>query len=391
MNRKSNAAKTSRLACKKRTRTRSTAVLVAWLLSFGASWLAASPAWHHKGPHARSNHSAVYDPGSKRMIIYAGQHAKNFPNEYDVWWAIYNPGSDELNWVPAQPKGSGPGTRWGHAAVLDTANNRMVVFGGGTGASGPAPCKNDLWLLKNANGTSTAPGWVQQTPSGTLPKARFEHTAVYDPNSNSMMIFGGYDCTSAYLNDVWVLSHANGLGGFPTWTQLSPTGPPPPGREGATAVYDPVSNVMIVFGGDSGTSTYQDLWVLSHATGAGGTPAWTHLSPSGSLPAARTGHSAIYDAAHNRMTIYAGQTSLLTTSLLNDFWVLTGANGQAGIPSWSQLYPSTAGALRSFHTAVYDSSLNDMLIFGGNSNVVLLPKDDHITVLTDANGLQSPE
>ena len=40
---------------------------------------------------------------------------------------------------------------------------------------------------------------------------------------NWMMIFGGCGgCT-----DPWVLANANGLGGTPTWTQLSPSDGPP--------------------------------------------------------------------------------------------------------------------------------------------------------------------
>jgi hypothetical protein len=350
--------------------------------------LTAQTQWHHKGPHARSNHSAVYDQGSGRMIIFAGQHVKNFPNESDVWWGIYSSGSTELNWLPAMPTGKGPAARFGHSAVLDSGNNRMVVFGGGKGTNAPAPCLNDVWVLTNANGVSaTTPVWTQQTPSGTPPSPRFAHTAVYDANTNNMTIFGGYDCNSTYFNDVWVLSNANGLTGTPTWTQLFPTGTPPTGREGATGVYDPSNNLMIVFGGDSGTPVYQDVWVLSYANGTGGTPAWTELFPSGTPPAARSGQSAIYDAADNIMTIYGGQISNSTSGLLNDFWVLSNANGVGGTPSWTQLLPQTAGAFRSFHTAVYDSSQNVMLIFGGNTNVQLLPKDDHITILTDANGL----
>src|ERR1039457_3882780 len=66
----------------------------------------------------------------------------------------------------------------------------------------------------------------------------FPDTAVYDPNSNRMIIFSGNDCFSTSYNDVWVLSNANGLTGTPAWTQLTPTGASPSARYGASAVYD---------------------------------------------------------------------------------------------------------------------------------------------------------
>ena len=344
-------------------------------------------AWKHKNIHARYGHSTVFDPVSNRMIILAGQHAKNFPDDFDLWFAVYTPGSTDLQMIPATLATGHPSARFGHTAVFDSTNNRMVIFGGGTGTSTPGPCLNDVWLLQNANGVSATPAWTQQHPAGTVPGARFAPTAVYDATTNTMILFGGYDCTANYLNDVWILNNANGLGGTPTWTQLSVSGTVPSGREAATAVYDPTNNVMTVYGGDVGTAVDGDVWVLSHANGMGGTPAWTQLAPTGPAPVARSGHSAIYDAANNRMTIYAGQTSNSVTNLLNDFWVLTNANGIGGAPAWTQLTPQTPGAFRSFHTAVYDAAVNTMLIFGGKTSVSLLPADDHVTVVTEANGL----
>jgi hypothetical protein len=166
------------------------------------------------------------------MIIFAGQHVMNFPLESDVWYGVYTPSSTELHWIPAQPTGPQPAARFGHTAVLDTTNNLMITFGGGKGTSTPAPCLNDVWLLNNANGLVKTATWTQEAPSGSLPSARFASTAVYDPTANTMTVFGGYDCTSHYLNDVWVLSNANGTGGTPTWTQLSTAGAP---RQGARA------------------------------------------------------------------------------------------------------------------------------------------------------------
>jgi len=363
-------------------------VQIIFVLSALVSFATAQSAWKHKNIHARYGHTAVFDASSNRIIILGGQHAKNFPDEFDLWYSVYTPSSTTLQMIPATLNTGHPSARFGHTAIYDSVNNRMVVFGGGTGTNTPGPCLNDLWLLQNANGVSGTPGWTQQKPAGTAPAARFAANAVYDPNTNTMILFGGYDCTANYFNDVWLLSNANGLGGTPTWSQLSPSGTAPAGREAATSVYDSTNNVLVVFGGDAGTTVDGDVWILSHANGTGGTPAWSQLLPTGSGPVARSGHSAIYDAANNRMTIYGGQTSNSVSNLLNDFWVLTNANGMGGTPAWTQLTPQTPGADRSFHTAVYDSAENTMLIFGGKTSVSLLPADDHVTVVTEANGLQ---
>lgn len=363
-------------------------------------WLAlsaqtmAQSTWTHKGVRARYGHSAVFDPATGKLIIFGGQHTISFGNTNDTFWGMNIAGSSELIWTPAVLKGTPPSSRFGHTAIYDSVNLRMILFGGGLGSSTPAPCQNDLWVLQNANGVTGTPSWNEQSTSGSSPSPRFGHTAVYDSAGNNMIVFGGYDCTSTYLNDVWVLSNANGLGGTPAWTQLSTGGTPPSGREAATAVYDPTNNLMVVYGGDSGSGVDGDVWVLSNANGTGGTPIWAQLFPTGAAPVSRSGHSAVYDPVNNVMTLYAGQTSPAVpvtngpiAGLLNDFWVLTDANGLGGSPAWTQLTPQPSGALRSFHSAAYDASNNTMLIFGGKTNVTQLPADDHITVMTEANGL----
>src|SRR5208283_1715909 len=98
----------------------------------------------------------------------------------------------------------------------------------------------------------------------------------------------------------WVLSNANGLGGTPTWTQLSPTGSTPTARAGHTAAYDYINNRMIIFGGLGSNNNLNDVWVLSNANGLGGTSAWIQLTTSGNALTPRDTHSAVYDNANNR-------------------------------------------------------------------------------------------
>jgi hypothetical protein len=260
----------------------------------------------------------------------------------------------------------------------------MIIFGGGLGQS--SPCANDTWVLTNANGNGGTPAWTELSPAGSLPPARNYFAAAYDPNTDSMIVFGGANCFTVAFNDVWVLSHADGLGGTPTWTQLSPSGPAPVARELTSAVYDPGSNRLIVFGGSSATVGLNDVWVLSNANGSGGAPAWTELAPSGGAPSARAGFSAVYDATNNRMTIYGGGDS---SGILNDAWVLSDANGLGGTPTWTQLGPFTEfPEARNVHSAVYLPSTNKMVVFGGatQSSTGDTAVND-VWVLSHANGL----
>jgi hypothetical protein len=118
--------------------------------------------------------------------------------------------------------------------------------------------------------------WTDLTPSGTSPTSRRFHTAIYDPVRDRVVVFGGD--APGVLNDVWALS----LGGTPAWTELAPSGIPPSARYLHGAIYDPVRDRMVVFGGWD-PSSRNDVWALSLA----GSPAWTLLAPTGGLPSGR--------------------------------------------------------------------------------------------------------
>jgi len=220
-------------------------------------------------------------------------------------------------------------------------------------------------------------------PAGTLPLPRMMQASAYDSVSNTLMIFGGYDCASTYFNDVWVMSNANNASGQPTWSQLVPDGEPPSVRESSTAIYDPSTNSLIVYGGDEGGAPFGDLWILSNANGSGGTPVWTQVFAVGDLPSPRSGHTATYDVVNNIMTVYGGFDG---TNVIGEVWMLSGANGQTGTAVWAQ---GMTGQPRRFASSMYDPVSNEMITFGGASSggsTSLTPEADVYT-LSDANGL----
>jgi hypothetical protein len=357
-----------------------------------ATQYAQSPTWDKYGPSTRYQATAVYDSASDMMVVFGGQHTTTSQDLSDLWWApnitksVCQPPCT-LQWNhPAAKVNNIPPARFGHTAVYDSANTRMVVFGGAEGVATPPPCANDVRVLEYATGIGGTPGWTELSPTGTPPAARYSHTAVYDPGTNVMIVFAGNNCGSTYFNDVWVLQNANGIGGTPAWFRLSPTGTAPVARAFTSAIYDEGSNRMIVFGGTNGTPR-NDVWALTNANGRGGTPSWIQLSPSGQPPAARYGHSAVYDSANNRMIVYGGDTG---KTYAGDTWVLANANGVGGTPSWTLTVSGTGNApLRGMHTAIYDAASNQMITFSGKlpSNVTGDPSDDHVYSLAGANGL----
>jgi hypothetical protein len=352
---------------------------------------ATTPRWtssfHFTPDTALAAASAVYDPATNTMIVFGGiDWGMEESNTNAV--LLYAPANGNGNWTTLIANGApgSPAARDFHSAVYDSANNRMIVFGGLNPSSTPL---NDVWVLSNANGQGGPATWTQLSPSGSAPAARLLHTAVYDAANNRMIIFGGGSLTQNF-SDVWVLSNANGLGGTPAWTQLLPSGGPPSGVYGSSAVYDPANNIMTVFAGlnAAGTAATNGVWTLSHANGLGGTPEWTNIVANGAAgsPAKREFPTAVYDTANNRMIIFGGEafSGQFSFSGFNDVWVLTNANG-LGTPAWTQLRVSgLAPDPRFTHTAVYDAINNQMMVFGGANNDAVFYI---VWALSHANGL----
>jgi hypothetical protein len=363
--------------------------LVLFACSFLALIAAANPNWTLLGPGGltypllRGGSSAVYDPSSNRMILFAGfsnDNSLDNPRLNDVWVQTNANGLGGTgawsNLIPNGTPGS-PQVRYNHSAVYDAANNRMIIYGGcgsTVGSQGCLPIADNVWVLSNANGLGGTPTWTQLFPTGGPPPARQAHQAAYDPGTNSMIVWagqngGGSGC--ATFPDVWVLSHANGLGGTPTWTQLSTTGGTPPGQYFSSAVYDSANNVLTVFGGTGLLGTHcgqtNAVWALSHANGTGGTPVWTNLIPQGALgsPSNRQAAVGIYEPNTNTMTIFGGAAS---HGALNDTWVLSHANGIGGSSTWTRLSPSGQTPVQAtrWNNGGFDIVNNRMIMFGGS-------------------------
>jgi hypothetical protein len=366
------------------------ATLCLLLVSGALTNHAAAQSWSSNGPLPRALESMVYDASTHRIIVFGGGSSdltSSFTGLNDLWrlYGAPNPlGGTGLNWNQVHAVGTPPAPRSGHSAGYDPTSNRMIVFGGQLGQT---TCANDVWVLTNANGFGGNAGWMELSPSGGPPPVRQEQGGVYDLGSNTLMIFGGDNCTNGAFSDVWVLSNANGVSGTPTWTQLSPA-PGPQARRSFGTVYDLGSNELIIFGGynDSG-GYFNDVWVLSNANGTGGTPVWTQLSPTGNLPAVRANLSVTYDSASNHMTLFGG---IAGNTIYNDTWVLTNANGMGGTTVWMQIAGSSniLPNPRAGHRAVYSPSTNVMTVFGG----VLTPPPppelvtSDVFMLSHANG-----
>ena len=154
----------------------------------------------------------------------------------------------QANWQNVPTNGSSPNGGWGMTSVYDARGDRMLIFGGST-SDNYYGAKNDVWEL-DLHGN---PHWNQVVTAGTSPPARRSGAAIFDSIRNRMIIYGGFDAvpnSDKFLADAWALDFNASP---PVWSQLSPAGVVPHGRDALPAAYDPIHDRMIVYGGWSGT------------------------------------------------------------------------------------------------------------------------------------------
>ena len=146
----------------------------------------------------------------------------------------------------------------------------------------------------------------------------YRHSAIYDPVRDRMLVFGGYDGIYPVpdLNDVWALS----LAGSPAWSELTPRELRLPVRYGAHGDLRPGARSH---GGVRGTTLlpelYSDVWALSLAGSLG-------LDALAPALLQLTGHTAIYDPVRDRMVVFGGSNGIFRSSCVGAV-----AGGQPGL------------------------------------------------------------
>jgi hypothetical protein len=297
-------------------------------------WLQLIPDAEAGSPPKGAYPAWAYDQQTNRLIVFGGMDENFMLRPGDIWILSNADGTTgPATWESIVPGGDSlPGRALGVSAY-DPGSNRMIVAMGTSDSYAQpdsATLKNDVWVLSNANGIGPdTPSWTHLIPSGVPPAGRwgFNIPTAYDPSSNRLIMFGGYESFHVFVNDTWVLTNANGLGGTSEWIQLSPDDAPPSPRLVPSGLYNANNNHLVIFGGltDFSPAFTNEVWSLTNANGLGGPPSWQLLNPSGTAPSPRMDPAVGYDSAHDRMIVFGGLPG--AGEFANDTWVLTNATG----------------------------------------------------------------
>ena len=117
-------------------------------------------------------------------------------------------------------------------------------------------CRKDWKTQNSTRASGSTEDWTPLATSGTPPHVRYSHAAMYDSNHDRMIVFGGYTA-GLLFSDVWALNFTTDP---PSWTQIATTAGPS-GRSNHAAVYNRQTNHMIVFGGVKPELTKETWWL----------------------------------------------------------------------------------------------------------------------------------
>ena len=231
------------------------------------------------------------------------------------------------------PDGESPQARFFHIAGYDPAAQQLVVFGGG--ANGSA-YKDAFGLTLPLDGS--APAWHTLSPTTAI-TARDQVTVALD--DGVLTAFGGFGSgtfpgsvgAGTHLADTWQRQ----LGRRAGWRLATPADETQVAiaREGTAYAHDADGHRLCMFGGLTGDTTLADVWMADLRRP--GRPRWQQLcSPTscGPGPTARWGGHAVYDPVADRLVVFGGSTG--TGSTTNDVWALE----LSGRPTWHELTPA---------------------------------------------------
>ena len=193
-------------------------------------------------------------------------------------------------------------------------------------------------------------GWTQLATTGAI-TARSNTSAIYDPVHNRMLLFGGHT-SGGNVNDVWSLDLTSNV-----WSMIPTVSTQIPApRFTHICMFDSLNNRMLVWSGN-GSVLYNDVWAfnLSDST-------WHQLFPDGNVtgaPLKRYGVAAVFDPLNRNIISFAGFT---TSGRFDDTWSFS-VDNQNWTDETNLIFPLR----RCLTSQSFAPDRREMIVYGGQS------------------------
>jgi hypothetical protein len=209
---------------------------------------------------------------------------------------------------------------------------------------GRAPGQEETGALSSDTTLATTQP-VPNCGASAGPTARLNPNLINDSGHGRFVLFGGdveVAPSMGSANDTWLLSSG-------CWSEVQ-SASAPPSRAGAAADYDPIHNVVVLYGGVQSapgkTPTFlADTWLLNGTTWSQVQPA---IAPSLTVPV------GAFDIATGQFVVFGAPQSGAPA----ETWAWDGTH-------WFQLHPQVSPIARIDATMAYDSGAHKLVLFGG--------------------------
>ena len=238
-------------------------------------------------PPARADAMLVYDSAAEAVLLFGGWYETpngSYHRLGDTWSFFVENGT----WIPRNPRTS-PAPRSDAAVAYDETEGITLLFGGFDGEH----YLGDMWYYAFANDT-----WIDR-PSARLPSPRADGRMTYDPQHRSFFLFSGNDYSDYLFRfhhpaDMWRYTWVDNV-----WTPIFPDQMPMP-RDYSVFATNLAFGELLLVGGFGNRTILGDIWTFNTTQ-----LVWRNVSTPGG-PSPRMAAVGGYDPVDDVLVLYGG-------------------------------------------------------------------------------------
>jgi N-acetylneuraminic acid mutarotase len=234
-------------------------------------------------PSKRAYHGCAWDTRRNQMWVFGGCGG-DFKGLDDLW--SFDPG--ELKWTKLDPPAPRPKGRLSATLHYHPDTNSLVLFGGLGGFAPDSPKVHDLWVYD-----IKANKWAEKKCAAPQ---LWQCASALDAKGGRLMLHGGFDDRFEVRTETWVYDVAKDKWGEPIKGDRF--------ADAHTGIWDAAEGRMLVYGGarsEKGAKGYDEVWAFDPGKGA-----WKQVEAAGDKPGGRAYHSAVWEPKSRSMIVFGG-------------------------------------------------------------------------------------
>jgi N-acetylneuraminic acid mutarotase len=231
-------------------------------------------------PSPRAHHACAWDPARARLWVFGGC-GPAYRGLDDLW--SFDP--ESVQWMKVEPPEPRPRGRFSAALHYHPGSDALVLFGGLNGFDDGSTPVHGLWVYD-----IRANRWVEKTCAAPQ---LWQCASALDPERGLLILHGGFDEKLRMRSETWTYEVS-----ADRWRE------PAVGKWFRTAhagVWDPGADRMLVCGGRGSGAGHDGVWVFAPGTGE-----WQQYPEVRDPVGGRAYHSAVWDPKTRLMLVFGG-------------------------------------------------------------------------------------